>query len=759
MHDSNLPVGPAANEARPPSRAEAARAPALVVERRPGPLSLDLLSDDNREESAGADLMGYWNILVKRRWLALGVLAAVLVFSLLKTLDETPIYRATAMLQIDNYEQQVVQQGNVDADAYYGSDDQFFETQIQLLRGYELAERVADQLNLDEQTLAGQYPPGWLARVKNLVRPAPAAAPPKPGGAKTSLEAATGVVRSGLIIEPVPNSRLVRVHFDSAAPGFAAMMANAVAEGAVAKGLDRRLGATTYAKSYLEDQIKQLKSRLEESELALVEFARKEGIVYAGGGQSLAVQNLSELSGQLSNLQAQRIGAEARWSQAQAATGAALPANLLKDPVLQKLTDQRSLLRGQYQQKLQILLPNYPEMLQLKAQLDDLNKQIADQLGEIRSSLKAEYDAALNQENLLNKQLSALREQALDVDSRSIRYTILKREVDTNRQLYDNLLQRYKEVGVASDVQINNIAVVEHARVPGGPYRPDLSANMMRGLMVGLLLGILAALGAEFLDDTLKTPEDIEKRLKLPVLGIIPKLVKQTVAQAVDDPRSGFSEAYRSARTALQFSTGKGVPKVLLITSAGPGEGKSVTALTLARNFSRLGKRVLLIEGDLRNPSLGRSLAIRADKGMSNLLAGAASINEVVLKTDDKKLDVILSGPLPPSPTELLSGTKLVSLLTVASEHYDQIVIDGPPVMGLADALLLANASDGTLLMVHSGKTRVHTATSAVKRLATAHAHLVGSLLSYYDAKLSGYRYTYEGYYNSYGDAPQLGKR
>ena len=753
MHDDKLPVGPTGNDAGLPAKRDSA----LPVPRRQSALSVEMLADEGRDDRDEIDLLAYWRILLKRRWLILGVLAGVLAISLLLTLMATPMYRATAVMQIENEKQQFVQGG---LEAYPSWDPEFLETQYQLLKSRALAERVADDLGLDATALAQLNTPGWLDRLKGLVRPAPKAAGPAVVDAdpKATLRHATGVVMGGLSVTPVPNTRLVQISFDSPVPAFAARVANGVADGFVTSGLERRFGANSYAKTYLEDQLKTTKARLEQSERQLVAFAQKENLVSSGEGQSLAGQNLSELNSALATAQEQRIRTQARWSQAQAASGAALPADMLSNSIIRTLQQQRAQLQGTYQQKLQVFKADYPEMQQLKGQMDDLDKQITLELRNIRASVKAEFDAAASQERLLQGQLSALRTQALDVDDRSIDYNIIKREVDTNRQLYDSLLQRFKEVGVAGDVRSNNITIIDRAEVPGGRFSPNLSSNLAMGMLLGLILGVLLAFVLEFLDDTLKTPEDIEQRLKLAVLGIIPRLFKQTPEQAVLDLRSAFSESYRSVRTALQFSTDQGVPKVLLVTSASPSEGKSTTALALARNFAQMGKRVLLIEADLRNPSLHKSLGIRAEIGLSNLLAGAHSITEAVQDTEQTALKVILAGPLPPNPAELLSGSKLVSLLTIASQHYDQVIIDGPPVMGIADAPILANAADGTLLVVHSGKTRITTAQGAVKRLNSARAHLIGSLLTHYDSKAAGYGYNYEGYY-AYGGAPQLTKR
>ena len=338
----------------------------------------------------------------------------------------------------------------------------------------------------------------------------------------------------------------------------------------------------------------------------------------------------------------------------------------------------------------------------------------------------------------------------LDLESRSIRYNVLKREVDTNRQLYDSLLQRYKEVGLAGGVTSNNISMVDRAEVPTGPYKPDLGRNLLLATLLGLGLGMVLAFFFDYLDDTLKSPAEIEKQLGLAVLGIIPKLKDITPSKALEDARSAFSESYRSVRTALQFSTDSGVPRSLLITSSVPNEGKSTTALTLAVHFAQLGKRVLLIDGDLRNPTLHKTLGIGNSLGLSNCLAGAAKPQDVIHVPPEANLHVIPSGPLPPNPAELLAGPRLLSLLTVAMAKYDLVIIDGPPTMGLADAPIISHVAMGTLLVIDAGQTRKQVAKATVKRLLSARAHLVGALLTKVDIRAGGYGYADYAYY-AYG--------
>lgn len=760
MTEEHLPVGPAGGNPNLPVSSD------LALARHRGGLALPVDPQDERRDDDEIDLLAYWHILVKRRRLIASVMAGVVALALLVTLTATPIYRAITVLQLDKDGIQVVQVDGIQPGDDRGWDPAFLQTQYELIKSRSLAERVANELNLDQAALDRLNDPGWLGRMLALLKPqskqdANAAA----GAANThdadELRKAATMIGNSLSIEPVRNSRLVKLNFDSPSPQFSARAANAIAEGYIASGLERRFGASSYAKTYLEDQLKLTKAKLEESERKLVQFAQQENLVNTGeNGQSLAVQNLTQLNAALAAAQDQRIRAQARWRQA---SSGAMPADMIGNSNIRVLQQQKGQLLSQYQLKLQTFKPEYPEMQQLKSQIEELDRQVAKETAGVRASVKAEYDAASTQEHMLMSQIAALRTQALDVDGRSIQYNILKREVDTNRQLYDGLLQRYKEIGVAGDVRSNNISIIDRAEVPRSRYKPNLPLNLAIGLLLGAMLGVLAAFLLEFLDDTIKTPDDVEHKLKLPVLGIIPKLgPKETIADVAADLQSSFSEAYRSVRTALQFATDHGVPKTLLITSSGPGEGKSTTALALARNLTQLGKRVLLVDADLRKPSLHKTLGLKVESGLSHLLAGGCSFSAAVQPTDDERLHVILAGPLPPNPAELLSGSKLVSLLTIGTERYDHVIIDGPPVLGLADAPILSNAIDGTLLVVNSAKTKIGAAQAALKRLMAARARIVGCLLTKYDARAAGYGYGY-GYggaysYYTYGDKPRLTK-
>lgn len=718
--------------------------------------------DDGGWEPSGFDetqrlqIAAIWGAILKHKWVIIASVVGCLLLGVVATLLTQPLYTAQTTLQIDREASKVLDvEGLVPAEALSGNE--FLDTQIGLLKSETLARRVVQSLNL------GQDPTFLRMAGKDQSEEAPTDRAKSAAALESSL---AKVVMRNTTVRQQGLSRLVTVGFTSPDPGLSARVANAIAANFVTTSMERRFESSSYARTFLEERLRQVKQKLEDTEKQLVAYAAQQQIINVGSEsgsgptsdgatQSLTASNLSALNSALFTAKAERIKAEQRWRQAQTTPVLSL-AEVLGDPTVQRLRQDRATLSAAYQQKLKIYSPDFPEMQQLQAQIDEVDKQINNVANANLSSIRSQYEIALKQERSFAAQVEQLKGSFLDLRERNIQYTILQREVDTNRTLYEGLLQRYKEVGVAGGLGSNNISVVDRALAPTGPSSPKPLLNLAIALLLGLSVGAGVTLLLELLDESIRTPDDIVSKIGLSLIGAIPELEKgSTPLNALGDPRSAFSEAYSSARTSLQFSTNEGLPHSLLITSGRPSEGKSTTALALARSFAHLGLRVLLVDSDLRNPSLHRLLSLGNSVGFSNFLTGE-DLDAVVQSISEPAMTVVTCGPLPPNPAELLAGPRFPQLLEEAKARFDLIVIDGPPVIGLADAPIIASRAAATVLVVEAGGAKRSVVRIATRRLLQARARLLGALLTKFDAKSSSYGY---GYGYSYAYSYEYGQK
>jgi capsular exopolysaccharide synthesis family protein len=703
--------------------------------------------DAAQSSDVAAMLWEYWRIFRKHRWQAISIIVAVVALGMLRTLMMTPLYTATARVQIDRGVARVVENGNVTP--VEGSDSEFLRTQYELLQGSAIAERVVSSARLaDDSEFFDLGDVGLSATLKTILGLAGKRADASERAARE--QSAVARVLANRTIKLVPGSRLVDIAYTDPSPQRAQKIAAGLAQGFVDFNLDKRFEVNAFAKSFLEDQIKQLQIRLQDSEKVLVEFGQKEQIITTNEKSSIAESNLAAGNAVLGQLAAERIRNEQLYKQ-MAQPGAVNLAQIMNSKLVEDLREKRNTLVTEYQEKLETFKPSYPGMIQISNKIKEIDRQLDAEIKAVREAYKGAYDASVNQENEMNERVEKLRAEVLDLQERSIQYNILKREVDTNRALYEHLLQRYKEVDVASGAGANNVFIVEQAHVPASPSSPQTNRNLLMSLALGVGAAGLFIFLLEKFDDTIGSAEELERLTGLATLGLIPQIdgEDRTIDRELSDLRSGASEAYRSLCTSLHFATESGLPKSLLVTSSAAGEGKSTTVLAIARHFATLGLKVLIIDADLRRPSLHERFSVDNSIGLSNYLAGGCSPPKAMQNTTTNNLVFMPSGPVPPNPADLLASSRFLTLLTVGAEVFDLIVIDSPPVLGLADTQLLSNVAAATVFVIRSGSTRKAQLRHSLKRLRFARATVVGGVLTRQDTK-SGFGYGY-GYGYGYG--------
>ncbi len=678
------------------------------------------------------DFARFLRILHEWRWLILAATALGLILAVLATLLTTPLYRARVSLEVNPPRVEVMAEQSKGVVSDTNAWD-FVATQVGLLKSTSVAQRVVEDLNLANNPAFADQQADPAVRLRQ----------------------ATQKVATSLSVTPPTEGNLVTFSYVSESPQLAAQIANAYANAFINSALQRRFEASTYARNFLEKQIAKTRGDLERSERQLVAYAQSQGIINtsgAGEGErgadagSLQGQSLVALNEALAQATARRVAAEGAYRSAAAAG----PTSEVT-ATTQALRQSRAALEAEYQDKRTLMKPEHPEMVSLRSRIQELDRQISRETSNVEGSringLQAEYRAALSAERALQARVAGLRGQVLDLRGRSIQYTIFQREVDTNRALYDALLQRYKEIGVAGGIGTAPVSIVDRSDIPTGPFKPNLLWNLLAGFGLGLAAGIATAFALEYMNDTIKTRADVRNKLGLACLGAIPKRTRKVpLLEELEDPTSATSEAYSTVSTSLRFSTENGVPKTMLISSARAAEGKSSTAVSLAHNLARLGKSVLLIDSDLRKPAF-RSLT--NGKGLSRLLTSDDSVADHVTPTQYENLCLLACGPIPPNPSDLLSSNRLRAVVNEASSQFDIVLVDAPPVLGLADAPLIASVVNDVVLVIESGKTRTTAAQEAINRLRAAGANIIGGALTKSAEESSAYGYGYKYKYGA----------
>jgi len=690
----------------------------------------------------------YWRMIVRRRFVIGGTVLVALLLGLLVTLLMTPQYTATTTIEIARESNKITDIQGVERESNT-ADQEFYQTQYGLLKSRALAERVAGELRIiDDPTFFSRF--GYKSKRPefaqvNGVYPA--------SGRAERQRAAGEILLKHLSLSPTRMSRLVDISFTGANAEFSQRVANSWASNFIQQTLARRYQATSYARSFLETRLSQLKAKLEQSERNLVRYASNQRIINlsaedASGRhseRSINADDLVALNGALAQATADRIQLQARYEQA---LKGGTNEEALQNLAINGLREKRAELSANYQKLMVQFEPAYPAARAIAAQIKQLDESITREEGRVAGAAATSYHAALDREQALRNRVKELENGILDLRRRSIQYNIYKRDVDTNRQLYDGLLQRYKEIGVAGGVGVNNISVVDTADIPEKPSSPRLFLNLLVAALGGLVMAGAIAFALEQTDEAISDPSEAESALGIPLLGVVPKLTEGEPKEALLDRKSTMVDAYLSVHTNLAFTTDHGVPRTLAVTSTRPGEGKSTTSLSLAMMLSRAGKRVVLIDGDMRSPSVHQLAGLQLDPGLSNFLAGSDNIDTLISSVPGLGIDVMSAGPLPPNAAELLTGERLTKMLDLLLQRYDHLVIDSPPVMGLADAPLIAARAEGAVYVVESHGIRASQVRTALARLANANVHMLGSVLTKFETTRAqagfGYDYGYD---------------
>jgi capsular exopolysaccharide synthesis family protein len=692
-------------------------------------------------------------LAIRWRWVLIGGAALGALAGLALTFAMTRQYSSTVRLEIARETPRVTNIESVERDAGFANQE-FYQTQYGLLQTKMLAERVARDLKLVDD-------PAFFRMFGRKNASGTGDAPADPAEREKRNEIAGQILLDHVDVTPVRGSSLVDVTAVTPDPALSQRIAQTWAQDFIANNLERRFDASAYARHFLENRLGQLRERLERSEQQAVAYAESQGIIDlpstaddqenggTAGSRSLLTDDLAMLNRARETATAERIQAQSLLLQARRPDAST---QALGSQAIGALREKRAEAAADYAKLMTQFEPNYPQVKAAASQVQTLDTAIAHEEGRVRTSFEQAYDSAVQREQGLLAQVNKLKSGFTDLQRRSIQYNIFRRDADTNRELYNGLLQRYKEIGVAGGIEDNNVQIADPAKLPDRPSSPRLLVNLILATLAGSILAILLAAMLEQIDEGVGDPSEIEEKFGLPLLGAIPRVTGDDPLAALDKPHSALVESYLAVQANLQLSTAHGMPRSLAMISTRPREGKSTTAIALAQSLARAHRKVVLIDADMRSPSIHAAFGIANTAGVSNFLAGSDSL-DALHETAHEGLSIMAAGPPPPNAAELLTGHRLKLLIERLLERFDHVIVDSPPVIGLADAPLVAAAVESVVYAVEARSIQAGTVRVALDRLRTAQANVIGAVLTKFDAKRStlGYDYDY-GYGYGYGD-------
>ncbi|MDH4231114.1 MAG: polysaccharide biosynthesis tyrosine autokinase [Nitrospirota bacterium] len=729
------------------------------------PLTPDIRYNDYAAEE-DVHLRDYLNVVLKRKWIVVTFFISVVITATIISFLMVPLYQSTVTLKISNQNPDALSVPGLPFSNTNAKD--FYTTQYELLKSRSLAEMVIKKLELDKNPdflpLESKLSKAADRLTKpitkaassfmSLFEPADNEGPSKSSDKEEIPVYLSHALTSRLEINPVKDSQLVNVSFESNDPEITVDVTNALAETYIEYDLKSRIDSSRQAKEFLEKQIADTKQKTEISESNLNRYASQNEIVFLNEGkQSVLSQKLSEINNSLSAATTERMRKEALYNQIRE-SGTAIP-EILNNSLIQELSKEHASLEAEYSNLSRTFTPDYPKMKNLKSQIDTVSARLEAEKARITKSLQSDYYAALKREKYLKDSFESLQTRVLDFQERAVQYDTLRREVDVNKELHNSLLQKLNEVGIAAMSKASGIQIVDRAVYPRYPSKPDKTLNFILSVIFGLMGGIGLAFFVEYFDNTVKDHKEIEKGMRLPSLGMIPfqnNIAAETRPLLVNaDFANPVSEAFRSIGTFLLLSSSARPPKTLLITSPGGQEGKTTICINIAAVLSEALGNGIIIDADLRKPRLHNFFKVDNKNGLSKYLSGNiefdTSDGKLIKPTSMKGISVIPSGPIPPNPSELLYSARMKDLLDALQTLYSFVIIDAPPVMGMPDSILLSSLVDGTVLVVKAGETQ-KTALAETKRVFNSvNAKLLGVVLN--GVKKNDIKYDYYSHYFS----------
>jgi polysaccharide biosynthesis transport protein len=705
-------------------------------------------------------------IIIKHWKPAIGVAMLVIAGMMYQTYTTVPLYRAQARIQIEE-EHTTAQTDFKEPSLVYTDPEPYYQTQYKILQGRDLALRAVKKLQLQtvpEFNGTGAKQPALTQAIADIKAKAvalvggDATVPARRAGAPLNENQQADAFLGRVQVAPVRGSRLVDVYFVSADPQFAARAVNVLAEEYVNQNLDFRLQNTDKTLEWLTEEVAKQQNVVQTSERMLAEYRENKNALSLEDRQNIIVSRLNQVNDAASRARMTRIQKEALYNQVAAASDRESLSTIASSPFVQQLKTrvaelQREKLRleDRYGQK-------HPDVQRVNDQIADAQRQLDVEVDRSVAAIKADYQAAVAEEKQLGRDLETQKAQATDLNRKSIDYSVLQREAESNRQVYESLLQREKEMRVVSNSRANNVRLLDRAETPGSPFTPNTRRAWIMALLVGLGLGIAAAFAIDYLDDTVKTPEDVTWRLHLNFLGLVPKVHGERHPLLSGPVPHDFGEAFRALRTALVASSSTDATRVIAVTSTQPLEGKTTTAVNIALALAIGGARVLLIDADMRRPSLHKAMRLPNDRGLAELLGGKAKMREVVQRCGDPNLLVISAGHTPSNPSELLGSDRMRAFVQqLTTGPFDWIVIDTPPVLAVTDAVVLAPLVHGVSFVIGAEMTRWRLAERAIETLQAGHPRSIAAILNRVDFDRNRYYYSrYYGhqYKSYYAEAP-----